>query len=398
MNKKTVRDVDLAAQRVLVRVDFNVPFSAESGQITDDSRIRAALPTIEYLMHRKCKVILCSHLGRPGGQFVPSLSLQKTGERLSRIIRKEVLLAPDCVGSQVYQMAHSLREGQILLLENLRFHPEEERDQDHSFARQLASLADIYVNDAFGTAHRTHASIVGVAQYLPAVSGLLLEKEIDALTSVLENPPKPFTVLLGGAKVSDKVGLLNNIMDKVNNILIGGGMAATFLAALGYSVGCSRTEDVEEAARIVEMAKQKQVKVLLPEDVRVSDRIDHQSGVRNIKIGEIPSDMMIVDIGTLTISNFRRVLERSSTVFWNGPMGIFEIAQFAEGTRTLAEVISGIHGTTIIGGGSTAENVLSMGLGDKMSFVSTGGGASLKFLSGRALPGVEVLLDKEASQ
>ncbi|MCL2475274.1 MAG: phosphoglycerate kinase [Chloroflexi bacterium] len=395
MKKMTVRDIDLTGKRVLVRVDFNVPFSAESGQITDDSRIRAALSTIEYLKKKGARIILASHMGRPDGQTVPSLSLRKVADRLEQILKQNILFADDCIGQQTLKSAMSLEEGGVLLLENLRFHPQEEADNHDPFAKQLAALAEIYVDDAFGTVHRAHASIVGVAKFLPAVSGLLLEKEIDALTHVLENPPKPFTVLLGGAKVSDKVGLLKNVMDKVDNILIGGGMAATFLCAKGLNVGCSRTEDIEAAKFILDSAAEKSVKIYLPDDVRVAARVDHESGVRNVKTDEIPTDMMIVDIGTLTISNFRHVLERSRTVFWNGPMGIYEIPQFAEGTVTMAKLIAEIHGTTIIGGGSTAENVLAMGLAEKMSFVSTGGGASLKFLSGKALPGVAALMDKK---
>ena len=395
MKKTTVRDIDLTGKRVLVRVDFNVPFSAESGQITDDSRIRAALPTIEYLKKNNARIILASHMGRPDGQIVPSLSLRKAAERLGQILKQDIFFANDCIGDQALALAMSLKEKDILMLENLRFHAQEEEDKDDLFAKQLAALAEIYVDDAFGTAHRAHASIVGITKFLPSVSGLLLEKEIDSLTHVLENPPKPFTVLLGGAKVSDKVGLLKNIMGRVDNILIGGGMAATFLCAKGLNVGCSRTEDIEAAKFILDNAAENKVKIYLPDDVRVAARIDHESGVRNVKTDEIPADMMIVDIGTLTISNFRHVLERSRTVFWNGPMGIYEIAQFAEGTITMAKLIAEIHGTTIIGGGSTAENVLAMGLAEKMSFVSTGGGASLKFLSGKTLPGVAALMDKK---
>jgi len=398
MDKLTIRDVDVSGKRVLVRVDFNVPLNGKTGNITDDSRIRATLPTIDYLIDHGAKIILCSHLDRPKGKVVPELSLAVVARRLEQILRQPVEFARDCIGSEVEKIVAGLENGQVLLLENLRFHSDEERGSD-SFAQALARLGDIFVNDAFGTSHRSHASIVGVTHYLPSVAGLLLEKEVNALGSILKNPVHPFGVLIGGAKVSDKVGMLDNIMDKVDFVLIGGGMAATFLKAKSYEVGLSLVDgscDIDTAARLMEKATRNGIKLLLPDDVVIADKIAPEASVETVAVENIPPDKRIVDIGVLAISNFTRELEKCRTVFWNGPMGIYEIPRFAEGTRALAEVIAGLHATTIIGGGSTAEIVTEMKLTEKMSFVSTGGGASLKFLSGETLPGVEVLLDKKA--
>ena len=391
----SVRDIEVSGRRVLVRVDFNVPLDDRSGEITDDSRIRATIPTIDYLTERGARVILCSHLGRPGGQVVDKLRLKVVARRLSELLRQEVKATRDCIGLEATQAVASLKNGQVLMLENLRFHAEEEKGST-AFTRALAKLADIYVNDAFGTAHRSHASIVGVTSYLPAVAGLLLEKELDSLGSILDKPPRPFAVLLGGAKISDKVAMLDNIMDKVDCILIGGGMAATFLRAKSFEVGLSLIEDnLATATSLMKKARRNRVQLLLPEDVVVAHKLSPKASVKNVPVENIPQDTSIVDIGWLTITNFTRELERCRTVFWNGPMGIYEIAQFAEGTKAMARVIANLNATTIIGGGSTAELVIEMKLADKMSFVSTGGGASLRFLSGETLPGVEALRDKE---
>ena len=391
----SVRDIEVSGRRVLVRVDFNVPLDDRSGEITDDSRIRATIPTIDYLTERGARVILCSHLGRPGGQVVDKLRLKVAARRLSELLRQEVKATRDCIGLEATQAVASLKNGQVLMLENLRFHAEEEKGST-AFTRALAKLADIYVNDAFGTAHRSHASIVGVTSYLPAVAGLLLEKELDSLGSILDKPPRPFAVLLGGAKISDKVAMLDNIMDKVDCILIGGGMAATFLRAKSFEVGLSLIEDnLATATSLMKKARRNRVQLLLPEDVVVAHKLSPKASVKNVPVENIPQDTSIVDIGWLTITNFTRELERCRTVFWNGPMGIYEIAQFAEGTKAMARVIANLNATTIIGGGSTAEIVIEMKLADKMSFVSTGGGASLRFLSGETLPGVEALRDKE---
>jgi phosphoglycerate kinase len=397
MDKITIRDVEVNGKRVLVRVDFNVPLDVNTGNITDDSRIKATLPTIDYLINHEAKVILCSHLGRPGGKVVSELSLAVVARRLSQILRQPVELAQDCIGPEVEKMVKNLGSGDVLLLENLRFHSDEETGSA-SFAKALARLGDIFVNDAFGTSHRAHASIVGITSYLPAVAGLLLEKEINALGRILENPPHPFGILLGGAKVSDKVGMLENIMGKVDSILIGGGMAATFLKAKSYEVGLSLIEDsIETAAGLIEKAARNGVQLILPDDVIVAKEISNRAKMKSVSVERIAPNKRIVDIGALTISNFTKELEKCRTVFWNGPMGIYEIARFSEGTRALANIIANLNATTIVGGGSTAEIVTEMKLAEKMTFVSTGGGASLKFLSGETLPGVEVLLDKKAA-
>ena len=395
MDKMTVKDIEVGGKRVLVRVDFNVPLNAE-GRITDDSRIKATLPTIEYLIEAGARVILCSHLGRPDGKADNRLSLSIVGQRLSRILRQPVTATEDCIGPRVEKAVASLGSGDVLLLENLRFHTEEERGST-AFAQALAKLAEVYVNDAFGTCHRTHASIVGITNYLPAVAGLLLEKELNTLGSILEAPVHPFGVLLGGAKVSDKVGMLDNIMAKVDYILIGGGMAATFLKAKSYEIGLSLIDDgLDTATSLMEKTLNNRGELVLPLDVVVTDKISPGAELQNVAISDIPRDKRIVDIGAQTISLFTKKLERCKTVFWNGPMGIHEIPQFAEGTRAMAEIIAGLNATTVVGGGSTAEIVTEMKLADKMTFVSTGGGASLRFLNGQALPGVEALLDKKS--
>jgi len=396
MNKLTIRDIEVGGKRVLLRADFNVPLDEETGAITDDSRIRATLPTINYLIDRGARLILCSHLGRPKGRVVEKLRLAIVAQHLSQILGQIVEVATDSIGPDVEKAVAKLEPGEVLLLENIRFHPEEEAN-DASFAQALARLADIYVNDAFGASHRSHASIVGVARYLPAVAGLLVEKEIKVLEGILANPGHPFAELAGGAKVSDKISVLENTMDKVDCLLIGGSMAATFLKAKGYEVGLSLVEDdkLDLATELTKDAAQQGVRLMLPVDVVVAAEVSAKSKAKVVSIGEIPPDSRIVDIGPQTISNFSEELRRCQTIFWNGPMGIYEIAQFARGTQAMARLLASLEATTIIGGGSTAEVVTEMKLADKMTFVSTGGGASLRFLGGGTLPGVEALLNRE---
>jgi len=394
--KKTIRDIEVEGKRILVRVDFNVPLDMKTGAITDDSRIRAALPTIRYLVDHRAKVILCSHLGRPDGKVVEELRMAPIAQRLSQLTNLPVSTASDCIGADVEEAVSTLKEGDILLLENIRFHTEEEAN-DPSFAQALAKLADIYVDDAFGTAHRAHASTVGIAKYLPAVAGFLMEKELKALGSILTNPEHPFGALLGGAKVSDKIGLIQNISDKVDLLLIGGGMAATFLKAQGYEVGLSLVETDKQglAHELMEAAKRKGVSLLVPADVMVADSINAEATGEIVPIADIPTNKSIVDIGPKTVELFSQQIRQCQTVFWNGPMGVYEIPQFARGTKAMVELLASMKATTVIGGGSTAEIVEEMNLTHKMTHVSTGGGASLNFLKGKSLPGVSVLLDKE---
>jgi len=396
LTKKTIRDIEVEGKRVLVRVDFNVPLDMNTGSITDDSRIRAVLPTIRYLVDHKAKIILCSHLGRPDGKVVEELRMAPIAKRLSRLIKLPVPTASDCIGADVEKAVNALKEGDILLLENIRFHSEEETN-DTSFAQALAKLADIYVDDAFGTAHRTHASTVGTARYLPAVAGFLMEKEMKALGNLLTNPEHPFGALLGGAKVSDKISLIQNILDKVDLLLIGGGMAATFLKARGYEVGLSLVETDKQALaqELIEATKQKGISLLLPADVMVTGSINTEATGEIVPITHITKVKRIVDIGPKTVELFSQQMRQCKTVFWNGPMGVYEIPQFARGTKAMVELLASIKATTIVGGGSTAEIVEEMNLTHKMTHVSTGGGASLNFLEGKTLPGISVLLDKE---
>jgi len=397
MDKLTIRDIEVGGKRVLARVDFNVPLDEKAGVITDDSRIRATLPTIKYLIDRGAKVILCSHLGRPKGKVVEELRLDIVAQRLSQILGQKVEIARDCIGPDVEKAIEKLNVGDVLLLENIRFHPEEEENNAY-FAQDLAKLADIYVNDAFGASHRAHASIVGITDYLPAVAGLLVEKELSVMGSILTNTSHPFAALLGGAKVSDKIGMFGNIMRKVDYILIGGSIAATFLKAKSYKVGQSliETDRLNTATTLIEKAAKNGVRLLLPVDVVVADEISAESTGKVVSIENIPKDKRIVDIGPQTVKNFCEKLQQCQTIFWNGPMGIYEIPQFDNGTKAMARFLANLKATTVIGGGSTAEIVSEMGLANKMTFVSTGGGASLRFLGGETLPGVEALLDKEA--
>lgn len=396
MNKITINEINVAGKKVLVRVDFNVPLDKD-GRITDDNRMRAVLPTIEYLVNRGARVVIASHLGRPDGKVVDKLRLGVVAQRLSQIISKPVRTTLDCIGSEAEEAAASLKNGDVLLLDNLRFHAEEE-ENDPLFARSLAGLVDIYVNDAFGTAHRKHASIVGVTEYLPAVAGLLLEKELQNLGVILEEPAHPFAGLFGGAKVSDKVALLENIMDKVDILLIGGGMAATFLKAKSYEVGRSLVEmdKLSTAKDLIGKAVRSRTRLLLPLDVVVIDEISDREEVNAVSIENILSQQRIADIGEQTIKSFSQELKGCQTVFWNGTMGISEISEFASGTKAMTKLLAGLNITSIIGGGSTAEAVAELGLTDEMTFVSTGGGASLSFLGGQKLPGVEALLDRDS--
>ncbi len=396
MPKKTIEDIKVEGKRILLRVDFNVPLNINTGAISDDSRIRASLPTIKYLIDHKAKVILCSHLGRPGGKVVKELRMAPVAQRLSQLMGLPVSTASDCIGRKVESKVKTLKEGDILVLENLRFYPEEEAD-DANFARKLARLADIYVNDAFGTAHRAHASTVGVAKYLPAVAGFLMNKELKVMEKLLYNPERPSACLIGGAKVSDKIELLQNMLKKVNVLIVGGGMAATFLKAQGYEVGHSLVEEdkLGLAKKLLQEAREWRVPFLLPIDAVVAEEIRAGAPTSIVPTTKIPSGSHIVDIGPQSVELFYGELRKCRTIMWNGPMGIYEIPQFAQGTRSIASFLSALNATTIIGGGSSAEVVQAMGLTDKMTHVSTGGGASLRFLEGVTLPGVKVLLDKK---
>ena len=396
MPKKTVEDIEVKGKKVLLRVDFNVPLNITTGAISDDSRIRASLPTIKYLIDHKAKVILCSHLGRPEGKVVKELQMAPIAQRLSQLMCLPVSIASDCIGQEVESKVGTLKEGDILVLENLRFHPEEEAN-DAGFAWQLARLADIYVNDAFGTAHRAHASTVGVAKYLPAVAGFLMKKELNVMEKLLHDPERPSACIIGGAKVSDKIELVQNMLKKIDMLLVGGGMAATFLKAQGYEVGHSLVEDdkLDLAKKLLQEAKEWGVPFLLPIDAVVAREIKAGVPTRVAPTTNIPAGSHIVDIGPKSIALFYNELRKCRTIMWNGPMGIYEMPQFAQGTRSIARFLSTLDATTIIGGGSSAEVVQEMGLADKMTHVSTGGGASLRFLEGIPLPGVKVLLDKK---
>jgi phosphoglycerate kinase len=391
--KKTIGDIDVQGKRILLRVDFNVPLDPDSGGVVDDTRIRAALPTIEYLRERGARLILCSHLGRPKG-VNDSLRLAPVARRLSELLGSPVKTIDDSVGPQVEEAAQALGPGEVLLLENLRFNPEEEGN-DPDFAWTLASLAEVYVNDAFGTAHRAHASTAGVAAYLPAVAGFLMEKELTFLGKALASPDRPFAAVIGGAKVSTKMGVLENLLEKVDRLLIGGGMACTFLKAQGLEVGQSLVEEehVEPARRIMERASQRGLMLLLPSDVIVSDRFEADARHQQVSVKEIPADWQIMDIGEKTAEAFVQALRDCKTVLWNGPMGVIEFEAFSQGSHRLAEAIAGLDATTIVGGGETVAVVERLGLADKFSHVSTGGGAALEFLEGRELPGVAALED-----
>ena len=394
MNKKTVKDIDLKGKKVFVRCDFNVPMDKEQN-ITDNTRIVAALPTIKYLLEQNCKIILASHLGRPKGEVKLEFSLKPVAKELSKVLGKEVIMAEDVIGEDAKSKAENLQEGQILLLENVRFH-REETDNDPKFAKELADMAEIFVNDAFGTAHRAHASTTGIADYLPGVSGFLIEKELKFLGDALENPERPFVSILAGSKVSDKIGVIDRLLEKVDVLLIGGGMAYTFYKALGYKIGNSICEDdkIEFAKDLMEKAKAKNVKMLLPIDNKLGKEFSPETETKIVDRDSIPDGWEGLDIGPKTIELYSEELRKAKTVIWNGTVGVAEFELFATGTKSLAKVVSELDATTIIGGGDTAAAVQIAGFGDKMTHVSTGGGASLEFLEGKKLPGIECLLNK----
>lgn len=397
MNKKTIRDIpqeELKGKRVLVRVDFNVPLD-ENRQITDDTRIVESLPTIKYLKERGAKVILVSHLGRPKGKFTEELKMDPVARRLEELLGEKVYKVDDCIGEKVEEAVSKLKEGEILLLENIRFYPAEEAN-DEEFARALSRLADIYVNDAFGTAHRAHASTAGVAKFLPAYAGFLMEKELEVLGEKLNNPVRPFLAILGGAKVSIKIGVIRRLLEKVDVLLLGGGMAYTFVKALGYEVGNSIVEEsmIGEASDVMRIARERGVRLELPEDFVVAPEAKEGVEYKVVKWNQIPPDMAGFDIGPETVEKFGRYIQEARTIFWNGPLGVFEIEPFSRGTVAIAKKIAQSGATSVVGGGDTIAAIKKAGVEDKITHISTGGGASLEFLEGRVLPGVEVLQDK----
>ncbi len=402
MSKLSIRDLSLNNHRVLMRVDFNVPL--EDGRVIDDTRIRETLPTIEYALRHGARLVLVSHLGRPKGKPNPAMSLKPAAERLRMLLDKELArgenvgFCPECIGPEAEEMAGRLEQGQTLLLENLRFHPEEEAN-DPKFAKQLAGLADYYVNDAFGTAHRAHASTVGVTRFVQkSAAGLLMEKELQYLGKVLRHPERPFIAILGGAKVSDKIGVIRNLLDKVDALIIGGGMAYTFLKAQGEPVGKSLVEEdkIDLARQLLKEAKSHKLKFLLPTDHVVAEKIDLNAIVQTVASGHIPANTMALDIGPKTIEAFTEEIARALTIVWNGPMGVFEVAPFAKGTFKIAHAIAeNVGATSIVGGGDSVSAVNAAGVADKITHISTGGGASLEFLEGKKLPGVEALTDKK---
>lgn len=394
MNKQSVSDIPVRGKRVLVRVDFNVPMD-DIRNITDDTRIRAAIPTIQYLRGEGAKVILISHFGRPQGKIDLKYSLAPVATRLGELLGQPVPIAPDCVGPEVEKMASQLQEGQVLLLENVRFHAEEEKN-DPEFAKALAGLADIFVNDAFGTAHRAHASTEGVAHYIPAVAGFLMQKEVEVMGKALAEPAHPFVAIIGGAKVSDKIGVIGNLLNKVDVLMIGGGMANTFLKALDIQVGKSLVEEdkVPLAKELIAKARERKVELILPVDVVVAKEFKADAQFRTISVIEIAEDEMALDIGPESAKIFSQYIETAQTIVWNGPMGVFEMESFAKGTEKVAQAVAKCPGITIVGGGDSVAAVEKMGVADQITHISTGGGASLEFLEGKVLPGVEALRDR----
>ncbi|MCU5445848.1 phosphoglycerate kinase [Bacillus cereus] len=394
MNKKSIRDVDLKGKRVFCRVDFNVPM--KEGKITDETRIRAALPTIQYLVEQGAKVILASHLGRPKGQVVEEMRLTPVAARLGELLGKDVKKADEAFGPVAKEMVAAMNEGDVLVLENVRFYAGEEKN-DAELAKEFAALADIFVNDAFGAAHRAHASTAGIADYLPAVSGLLMEKELEVLGKALSNPERPFTAIIGGAKVKDKIGVIRHLLDKVDNLIIGGGLAYTFVKALGHEIGLSLCEDdkIELAKEFMQLAKEKGVNFYMPVDVVITEEFSETATTKIVGIDSIPSNWEGVDIGPKTREIYADVIKNSKLVVWNGPMGVFEMTPFAEGTKAVGQALADAEGTySVIGGGDSAAAVEKFGMADKMSHISTGGGASLEFMEGKELPGVVCLNDK----
>ncbi|CAM4062502.1 phosphoglycerate kinase [Bacillus cereus] len=394
MNKKSIRDVDLKGKRVFCRVDFNVPM--KEGKITDETRIRAALPTIQYLVEQGAKVILASHLGRPKGQVVEEMRLTPVAARLGELLGKDVKKADEAFGPVAQEMVAAMNEGDVLVLENVRFYAGEEKN-DAELAKEFAALADIFVNDAFGAAHRAHASTAGIADYLPAVSGLLMEKELDVLGKALSNPERPFTAIIGGAKVKDKIGVIRHLLDKVDNLIIGGGLAYTFVKALGHEIGQSLCENdkIELAKEFMQLAKEKGVNFYMPVDVVITEEFSETATTQIVGIDSIPSTWEGVDIGPKTREIYADVIKNSKLVVWNGPMGVFEMTPFAEGTKAVGQALADAEDTySVIGGGDSAAAVEKFGMADKMSHISTGGGASLEFMEGKELPGVVCLNDK----
>ena len=395
MDKKTIKDINLKDKKVLVRCDFNVPLD-ENKNITDNRRIVGALPTIKYLLENNCKIILCSHLGRPKGEFNKEFSLKPVAEELSKLLEKEVKLADDVVGESAQNLINNMQNGDIVLLENVRFEPGEEKN-DEELSKKLASFAEVYVNDAFGTAHRAHSSTAGVASFLPAVSGFLIEKELEFLGNSLNNPKRPFVAILGGKKVSDKIGVIDSLLEKVNTLLIGGGMAYTFLKSQGFEIGNSVCEDdkLELAQELLKKAEEKNVKLILPVDNIISTEYNDEENAKVLDSNNIKEGWMGLDIGPKTIEIYKQELQNAKTVIWNGPVGLFEYNSFAEGTRQIANTLANLNDCiTVIGGGDSAAAIEKLGLADKMTHISTGGGASLEFLEGRKLPGIEALLNK----
>lgn len=394
LQKMTMKDLDLKGKRVFCRVDFNVPM--KDGGVTDDTRIRAAVPTIEYLIDNGAKVILASHLGRPKGEVNEGMRLAAAGSRLSELLHKDVKSLKESIGESVENEIANMQDGEILLLENVRFHAGEEKN-DKQLAKEFAQLADIFVNDAFGAAHRAHASTAGIAQHLPSVSGLLLEKELDVLGKALSEPERPFTAIIGGAKVKDKIGVIDHLLDKVDNLIIGGGLSYTFIKAQGHEIGNSLLEEdkLELAETFIKLAEEKGVKLYLPIDAIVASRFSNEAETKVVKIEEIPSDWMGLDIGPETAQLYAGVIKDSKLIIWNGPMGVFEMEPFASGTRSVADAMAETEGYTIIGGGDSAAAVEKFEVADKMDHISTGGGASLEFMEGKDLPGVSALTDKE---
>lgn len=396
LNKKTLVDINVEGKKVLVRCDFNVPLD-ENGNITDDIRIKGALPTIEYLLENGAAVILMSHLGRPKGEANPKYSLKPVANRLQELLNKEVLFADDdeVVGEKTKALAENLKAGEVMLLQNLRFRKEEEKNED-SFSKELASLGEIFVNDAFGTAHRAHSSTAGIAKYLPSAMGHLIEKEIRIMGNALESPERPFVAILGGAKVSDKIGVIENLIEKVDSLLIGGGMAYTFLKAQGYEIGSSLLEEdkLQLALDLMKKAKEKNVDLLLSVDVVVAKEFKADAEHKTVPYDQIPSDYMGLDIGEKTIALFSEKIKNAKTVIWNGPMGVFEMPAFAIGTKEIARAMATSDAMTIIGGGDSAAAAVQLGFADKIAHISTGGGASLEFLEGKILPGIDALEER----
>ncbi len=394
LQKMTMKDLDLKGKRVFCRVDFNVPM--KDGEVTDDTRIRAAVPTIEYLVENGAKVILASHLGRPKGEVNEEMRLAAAGSRLSELLHKEVKSLKESIGESVEKEIGEMQQGDIILLENVRFHAGEEKNDD-TLAKSFAELADVFVNDAFGAAHRAHASTAGIAKHLPSVSGLLLEKELDVLGKALSEPERPFTAIIGGAKVKDKIGVIDHLLDKVDNLLIGGGLSYTFIKAQGHEIGNSLVEEdkLELARSFIQKAEEKGVKFYLPVDAIVADEFSKDAETKQVKIEEIASDWMGLDIGPETAKLYADVIKNSKLVIWNGPMGVFEMEPFANGTRSVAEAMAETEAYTVIGGGDSAAAVEKFDVADKMDHISTGGGASLEFMEGKELPGVTALTDKK---